>query len=148
MMYLRRVVLPLVFLLATLLAHSSWAGNDREQDDRSLDDRKVKRDLQKLDNSAATFDFFKKDRVSDEISDEQSLLQALELLERNSSVSYSVTDEIIIDNDISNVSIDDSVYPEDIEDELESNMDQELSESMFELLEEFEFDEEEDQHAD
>ncbi|PCK04936.1 MAG: hypothetical protein COA42_18715 [Alteromonadaceae bacterium] len=119
------------------------ADTDITDMDNMLDDSAAKRNIQMLDKSDLYFDFFKKNQNSNTISDEQSLLQALELLEH--SASGDATDFTASEQPLYGMPAENSFSLEDIEDELESNVDQLISEEMFDILEENEIYEEEDE---
>ena len=98
------------------------------------------RELQELDKSQIEFDFYQEEQ-SLTPSDEQNLIEALELLESSIDSASTVDGESedIIDP-IEELTLDqeniDSQLLETIEDETESTIEQGLEEEIFEILEE------------
>ena len=117
-----------------LLVFFSYSGITLSSEEDTL------RELQELDKSQIEFDFYQEEQ-SLTPSDEQNLIEALELLE-NSIDSASTVDgasEDMIDP-IEELTLDqeniDSQLLETIEDETESTIEQGLEEEIFEILEE------------
>ncbi len=100
------------------------------------------REIQQLDQSHLDFDFFEESATNEELSDEESLLQALELLEQSQTTSdpSQVNPVDGIFEDAQNQ--DAFALPDDMDEEVDASLDQALGE---ELLEDFEdqFNEEE-----
>lgn len=104
------------------------------------------RELQKLDESQLEFDFYQEEVTQP--TDEQNLIEALELLEDSidSSASIRGESEQIVDP-IESITLDqeslDSQLLETMEDEMESTVEQGLEDEIIEILEE-EFEEPDD----
>ena len=95
------------------------------------------RALQELDDSNIEFDFYQQDTTSP--TDEDNLIKALELLESSISNTQSVEDSENLIDPLESLSQDqesrDSLLLENIEDEMESNIEQGIEDEIFEILE-------------
>mgnify|MGYP000712817991 CR=1 FL=1 len=118
----------LLLIYGLTLTVNVWGEQGTEQSD-------AVREIQQLDQSRLEFDFFEESDEVQQPSDEESLLQALELLEQSShGVDQEQLDPELGVNDHV-LSLDAETLPDDMDEEIDTNLEQELSE---ELLEEFE----------
>ena len=99
------------------------------------------REIQQLDQSRLDFDFFEESEPGGQLSDEESLLQALELLEQS---SFGIDQQQVgsarsVNKDV--LRHDADTLPEDMDEEIDASLEQELSEEFFENFDD-DFDEE------
>jgi len=117
-----------LLLCSMALMATVWAEQGQEQSD-------VVREIQQLDQSRLEFDFFEDADEGEPLSDEESLLQALELLEQSSeSVDQEPVDPAsgVIDDVLSQ---DADTLPDDMDEEIDTSLEQELSEELFDEFE-------------
>jgi len=118
-----------LLLFSMALTATVWAEQNQEQSD-------AVREIQQLDQSRLEFDFFEESEDVEPLSNEESLLQALELLEQS---SYGVDQEQVdpaVSIDVDALSQDAETLPEDMDEEIDTSLEQELSEELFEEFEE------------
>ncbi len=98
-------------------------------------ERETVRELQALDRSQLDFDFFEEETDNPSESDEASLLQALELLEQ--SAELHVDNNELLDNQETHQGLlnEDDLMPSIMDEEVETNLDQDINQELLDVLE-------------
>jgi len=118
----------LLLIYGLTLTVNVWGEQGTEQSD-------AVREIQQLDQSRLEFDFFEESDEAKPLSDEESLLQALELLEQSShNVDQEQVDPAVSIDDHA-LSQDAETLPQDMDEEIDASLEQELSEELFEEFE-------------
>ncbi len=118
----------LLLIFCGVLGLSVWGEPSQEQS-------ATVREIQQLDQSHLDFDFFEESAPNEQLSGEESLLKALELLEQSQTTSdQSHVDPIdgVFEDALNQ---DTFALPDDMDEEIDTSVDQALGEELFEDFE-------------
>jgi len=132
-----------VFFLVMVWLTSSFVQSSPADEDQG--DSQAIREIQELDQSQLDFDFFEDNSASNAAnatqSSEAALLEALELLEQSPDEESDFEEDILESLDAANgLSDDDGELSIDMDEEIESSLDQDISDELQDVFEDI-FDE-------